>query len=232
MEEMKQMIDDKIQEMKNELMAHLVAENQAMKIENQELKDELMAQNQIMKTQLVAENQAMKIENQELKDELMAQKQEMNHKIQELTDELGNLKHENPIMFHAHLSSGKKFEDGSTIIFDTVVTNVGGAYAPSVGVFLCPVSGYYFFAVSLISITQRARGQLMINDTTKQSGPLTSNSAGFESHPSGMSTQTLIAECQAGSIAYVQAKQYSTYPAADLSAYLPSFSGFLLYEIE
>ena len=153
-------------------------------------------------------NEMMEMKN--LITEMDVKNRAMEHNIQELTDEVDNLKrslHENPIMFHAKLSSDRRFEDGSTIVFDTVITNVGGGYALAVGVFQCPVSGYYFFAVSLIADSYRAHGAIMMNDINKQIGPLT----GYDDNrKSGMSIQTLITECQANSIVYVQAKHFSS----------------------
>ena len=144
-------------------------------------------------------------------------------------------------MFHAQLGSDRVFEGGSIIIFDSVITNLGGPYAPSVGVFLCPVSGHYFFAVSLVSNTYRGHASIMIvmivmivmiDNTNKQTGPLTSTATDTLTR-SGMSTQTLITECQVGSIVYVQAQVYSSgYPAANIIAGYNTFSGFLLYETE
>ena len=37
-----------------------------------------------------------------------------------------------------------------TVVFDGVLTNAGGAYAPSTGVFTCPVAGLYRVSVSLL----------------------------------------------------------------------------------
>ena len=119
-----------------------------------------------------------KAENKQMKHELKSENQEVKYKIHELTDALRNLKHsrqDNNILFHAQLGSNRVFEDSTPIIFDTVVTNLGGAYAPSVGVFQCPVSGYYFFAVSLVSNSHRANAAIMTSDTSRQQvGPLTS----------------------------------------------------------
>ena len=205
----------------------------------QDVMNEMMETKKLI-AEMDVENQEIYVKNQEMNiknHEMDVKNQAMELKIQELTDELDNLKHsrhEGLVAFHAYLGSDKTFEDGSTIVFDTVIANIGGAYAPAVGVFQCPVSGYYFFAVSIISNTERANARIMMNSISSQDGPLTSHGATPSSYRSGMSTQTLITECQAGSIVFVQAQRYNqnSYPAAALIASYPTFSGFLLYQTE
>lgn len=38
-----------------------------------------------------------------------------------------------------------------TIIFDTIVTNAGQGYDNNTGIFVCPVSGFYQFAATVVS---------------------------------------------------------------------------------
>ena len=59
---------------------------------------------------------------------------------------------ETPVAFFATLSSHILHEgQNQPIAFDRVVTNVGNAYNPHVGLFAAPVSGIYVFSVSLLS---------------------------------------------------------------------------------
>ena len=56
-----------------------------------------------------------------------------------------------PVAFFATLSSDiQHVGQNQLIVFDRVVTNVGNAYNPHVGVFTAPVTGIYGFSVSLI----------------------------------------------------------------------------------
>jgi len=59
---------------------------------------------------------------------------------------------EGPVAFFATLTSHVTHAGrNQTIAFDRVVTNVGNAYNPHVGVVTAPVSGIYVFSVSLLS---------------------------------------------------------------------------------
>jgi len=59
---------------------------------------------------------------------------------------------ERPVAFLATLSSDLQHAGANQpIVFDRVVTNVGSAYNPHVGVFTAPVSGIYVFSVSLLN---------------------------------------------------------------------------------
>ena len=51
------------------------------------------------------------------------------------------------VMFSAYLDRFVKLYHDDVVIFNRIVTNVGGHYKPSTGVFTCPVSGYYVFDV-------------------------------------------------------------------------------------
>ena len=51
--------------------------------------------------------------------------------------------------FAAYVSSETTFEIGQTVVFDSVITNVGGAYDSSTGTFTVPVHGTCLFSVSV-----------------------------------------------------------------------------------
>jgi len=59
---------------------------------------------------------------------------------------------ERPVAFLATLSMDLQHAGANQpVVFDRVVTNVGNAYNPHVGVFTAPVSGIYVFSVSLLN---------------------------------------------------------------------------------
>ncbi|KAL4217381.1 hypothetical protein ACF0H5_023832 [Mactra antiquata] len=55
------------------------------------------------------------------------------------------------VTFSAGLSHDVTFSEATTIIFDTVFTNIGNAYNPSSGIFLCPETGIYLFQYHLVA---------------------------------------------------------------------------------
>jgi len=73
---------------------------------------------------------------------------------------------ETPVAFFATLTSHISHAgQNQTIAFDRVVTNVGNAYNPHVGVFNAPVTGIYVFSVSLLSYPGHTTGyRLYKND--------------------------------------------------------------------
>ena len=61
------------------------------------------------------------------------------------------------VAFDASLSSLFNGNIGDVIVFDDVVTNLGGGYDLQTGVFNCSVSGVYFFSVSILSLLSSNR---------------------------------------------------------------------------
>ncbi|WAR31327.1 C1QL4-like protein [Mya arenaria] len=61
--------------------------------------------------------------------------------------------HHSPVAFFATLSSdlGTSFSP-KTIVYNNVVTDVGGGYNPGTGVFIAPVDGLYVFSTSVMMI--------------------------------------------------------------------------------
>ena len=53
--------------------------------------------------------------------------------------------------FSAYRSHTDRVDGWARITYDTILTEVGGAYDPSTGIFTCPVNGYYFFSLTCFS---------------------------------------------------------------------------------
>ena len=153
----------------------------------------------------------------------------LEHSVADLTDEVTNMNMVRavpPFTFHIGMNGDRDFQDGTIINFDRPITNEGGHYDPFIGTFTCPLSGMYFFAVSLNSKVKRASAQLVRNGVPLQRGPLTSF---VEEDQSGVSTQIMMIRCAEGDSMYVQAIESDPESiAASLVGDQSTFSGFLI----
>ena len=69
------------------------------------------------------------------------------------------------VMFTAYVTLGGDFKENETIVFGTVVTNIGDGYSNSSGTFTCPVDGYYVFQLHLGSLWKKnAIAYILAND--------------------------------------------------------------------
>lgn len=60
--------------------------------------------------------------------------------------------HQQYVVFTAKLNKQyNSLNDRETVIFDTIVTNAGQGYDENTGIFVCPISGYYQFAATIVS---------------------------------------------------------------------------------
>ncbi|XP_061183648.1 cerebellin-3-like [Saccostrea echinata] len=102
----------------------------------------------------------------------------INEKITLLESKAGptNLSQNKPthqISFMATASRDIKPIVGGTLIFDQVLTNKGGAYNRNTGIFTAPVSGSYFFVVTVsIPTPSPANGQDYVRIDIMKNGKL------------------------------------------------------------
>ena len=61
----------------------------------------------------------------------------------------------NVTAFSAYALGSTSYAPDATLVFDNVVTNVGGGYNSTTGEFTCPVGGAYVFSLSIIHETEQ-----------------------------------------------------------------------------
>ena len=103
---------------------------------------------------------------------------------------------EEPVAFHAHLSSYIEVADGGIIVFDEAPTNEGGFYNTEFGVFLCPDNQLYAFIWSLTATSEadsrELEAVLVMNGDVIKVGPRSSK---MIANPTTSSTQVVV-RCQ------------------------------------
>jgi hypothetical protein len=115
-----------------------------------------------------------------------------------------------------------------TIVFNTVITNVAGAYNRHDGVFTAPTNGIYAFIWNLYTSQHGSIvSQLMINSAPK-GGRRSDSGRSDEDHSS---SGTVVVQLNQGDVVYVR-----THPSAPIAGFImstsdtyqSSFSGWLL----
>ena len=133
---------------------------------------------------------------------------------------------ESAVGFTAELSSDQDLFPGDKIVFDRVISNIGGQYDAERGIFECPDSGIYSFTVSAHfpeHENQWSVSKLVIDGETVLQGPITHWAiAGTDS---GSSSVTAVVQCEQGKDVYVEAKEAYTFPYNVYGAGLTSFTG-------
>ena len=99
--------------------------------------------------------------------------------------------------FSAELSSYVALTGGSTLIFDRVITNVGGLYFPNSGYFICPDDGLYVFIWSIMKATNTAEGMQCISKLSQGGNDLKfgPKASYFSTTLSGATEVTYISKC-------------------------------------
>ena len=83
----------------------------------------------------------------------------------------------------------------STLIFDKVITNVGEAYIPLVGFFICPDSDVYLFSWSAVSSIGGYHLDLTVDDVPVKQNLFSVQTAATTTGNSGTSTMAVILKC-------------------------------------
>ena len=101
---------------------------------------------------------------------------------------------DNTVAFSSRAIEGAtSYSSGETIIFDSPVTNMGGAFDPLTSVFTCPVHGIYLFSFALsVASDKRMEGTLQVNNLLNVQAVVAATEGWNQN------ANTAILECHAG----------------------------------
>lgn len=135
----------------------------------------------------------------------------------------GNSKHNGSfISFSAYSSEIRNYDDGLTVLFDTVTTNVGSLYSPDTSIFLCGYEGYYMFTISIFTGYNYYMYVELLVDGTRA---LTVFSDDADAHTA---SDTVVVLCPQFSQVFVRAQYNGTTMFGDPYFSYSSFTGILL----
>ena len=69
------------------------------------------------------------------------------------------------VVFNAHSLTTRTPSNGQTLVFPSVISNIGNAYSSSTGKFTAPVNGTYSFTVQLCSYNSAGQFSLVLDGT-------------------------------------------------------------------
>ena len=118
------------------------------------------------------------------------------------------------------------YEEGDTVIFDGVVSNIGNHYNPSNSTFTCPINGVYAFFSALASQV----GYYMGADIMHNSDDLTTIAGDEAGLIQGSNFAVIL--CNQGDTVFIQAEFSDDHRLfGDDQRKYSTFSGFLLYNV-
>ena len=137
--------------------------------------------------------------------------------------------HEDDVAFHAELSQDLSVHHNQLILFDNATINVGNAYDPNIGAFLCPDDGIYFFTITLQALAAtKASVQLILDekDVLVVQGPITYRTHRISDVPnSGTSSSSVVLQCIPDKYIYVHSIPVESNEFNQFQAQVTSFSG-------
>ena len=123
------------------------------------------------------------------------------------------------IAFSAYASGDRDYDEGTTIQFDQIVTNVGGYYDSSLGFFICPINGIYQFSTSIFTVSDYQVYASIVKEDSK----LLAIFSTLNYHSQG--TTTVFTECMAFEKVWVESTGNNYRVTGGLES---SFSGALV----
>ena len=118
------------------------------------------------------------------------------------------------------------YDDGELIVFTNITSNIGGHFQPATSSFLCPVTGVYYFSLSVGNVDSNyvASVRLMKEELHLLSAYC---------RPDGVlqSATAAVTTCERGQSVWVQASGDNRGVYGHPSLRLTSFSGFLLHAL-
>ena len=129
------------------------------------------------------------------------------------------------VAFTATVTRDMTSQDGQTLVFPHIITNVGGGYNENTGVFTAPRDGVYVF---FCKISASINANDMLFDFTLNGSMKTQNLVyGRSSNPYRTSSNSIVLQLRHGDRVWIKmskgGKHYSYSGSGDLS-----FSGYLL----
>ncbi|XP_037614189.1 complement C1q-like protein 3 [Sebastes umbrosus] len=133
------------------------------------------------------------------------------------------------VIFSAATGGGDKgigpFNTDTTLIYRTVISNIGNAYSPSTGIFVAPVAGVYYFTIFYHSGGQY-EGHLSIHNNNNVIVTASDHSSSSDTADNGGNAVFL--QLQQGDQVYVRMKVNSWVWGND---HATTFSGFLVTQM-
>ena len=134
------------------------------------------------------------------------------------------------IAFTAAISSDfQVFPPLGTIIWEEIITNIGGGFNPGTGIFTCPQDGHYFFSVSVTSNWQnddmRAEFQIVHNGNALVTAPAMAPGTSAQ----GTATNSAVIDCMNGGQVWIRCRDsFDCNVNGNDDLQVTSFSGFLI----
>ena len=125
------------------------------------------------------------------------------------------------VAFTAGVTSSSTTWNSGTLIFNSVILNVGTGYNPSTGIFTSPVAGMYVFYVTAVEFNkQDLRVDIVLNSVSKV------RTMGFSDAIHQTGTNMVVLNLQKGDSVWVRHQYGTGYWTQSVPA--TTFTGFLI----
>ncbi|TSK58109.1 Complement C1q-like protein 3 [Bagarius yarrelli] len=135
----------------------------------------------------------------------------------------GNAYLTGPVAFYAALK--EDFGTDDVLKFSTVMTNLGGHYDASTGMFTCKLAGVYHFSYHIVKNGLSLRADLVLNDHK-----IVASAVAVDALHTDTASNSAVLELKVGDRVYVRLNK-SNRTFKDIQNLFSTFSGHLLYEL-